>query len=90
MIGIRKCIVSNNSNFSESNTKVVINGEIREKATIAPSLLNALSIELEITQKSQMSTNMFARLKMAYAIKLRDLLKEKLGLKTGMFRYFDI
>lgn len=71
---------------SESNTKVVINGEIREKATNAPCLLNALSIELEITQKSQMSTNMFARLKMAYAIKLKDLLNEKLGLKTALRR----
>ena len=65
--------------FSESNTKVVINGEVREKATQAPCLLNALPIEVEITQKAQMSSNMFARLKMAYAMKLRDLLDEKLG-----------
>ena len=38
---------------------------------MVPSKLNSLPVELEITQKSAMSTAMFARLKMAYAIKLR-------------------
>ena len=39
---------------------MVINGEIREKSTKAPCLLSAIPIELEITQKAQMSANMFA------------------------------
>ena len=63
---------------------MVINGEIREKSTKAPCLLSAIPIELEITQKAQMSANMFARLKMAYAIKLQNLLNEKLELKTSL------
>ena len=55
--------------------KIVINKNenlhLKEKSNMVPSKLNALNVELEITQKAAMSDNMFARLKMAYAIKLR-------------------
>ena len=47
------------------------NLHLREKSNMVPSKLNSLPVELEITQKSAMSSAMFARLKMAYAIKLR-------------------
>ena len=64
--------------FNESismNKKIVMNKDgnlhLREKSNMVPSKLNSLPVELEITQKSAMSTAMFARLKMAYAIKLR-------------------
>ena len=57
------------------NKKIVMNKDgnlhLREKSNMVPSKLNSLPVELEITQKSAMSTAMFARLKMAYAIKLR-------------------
>ena len=60
----------------------MLNGQIREKSGLAPCLLNSLTVMLEISQKSKMSANMFARLKMAYAIKFKDLLEEKLEEKT--------
>ncbi len=69
---------------AESNSKSVIHGQIREKSNMAPSKLNALNIELDITQKAQMSDNMFARLKMAYAIKLKEMISEQLGLQTQL------
>ena len=62
-------------NESASMNKIVINKNenlhLKEKSNMVPSKLNALNVELEITQKAAMSDNMFARLKMAYAIKLR-------------------
>ena len=60
---------------SAMGSKIAINKNgyfhLSEKSNMAPSKLNALDVELEITQKSTLSENMFARLKMAYAIKLR-------------------
>ena len=62
-------------NESASMNKIVINKNdnlhLKEKSNMVPSKLNALNVELEITQKAAMSDNMFARLNMAYAIKLR-------------------
>ena len=47
---------------------------IQESGKIPPSKLNSIRIVLEVSEKSQMSVDMFARLKFAYALKLREKL----------------
>jgi hypothetical protein len=71
-----------------SSSKVVHdqNGyfHMKEKSQMVPSKLSGLVIQLEISQKSAMSSKLFARLQMAYSFKLRSILTEKYELKTMM------
>ena len=60
-----------------SSSKVVVKGDsgilqISETSKIAPSKLNAVKIVLDISAKQQMSSEMFARLKCAYVMKLQE------------------
>ena len=55
---------------------------IQENGKIPPSKLTSVKIVLEVSEKSQMSVEMFARLKFAYAIKLREKLPMKSVLKS--------
>ena len=66
------------------------NGEIIEKSKMAPTKLKSVKIELEITQKSKMSPELFARLKMAYSIKLSEMIQNKLNLPIQLKQNGDI
>ena len=56
---------------------------IQENSKIAPSQLKSVKIVLEVSEKNQMSMEMFARLKMAYAIKMQEKLAMKTVLKNN-------
>ncbi len=53
-----------------------------EKNVNAPEVRRSLLIEVEITQKSHLREEVFARLRMAYVLKLRTILAEDLQLQT--------
>ena len=91
-----KGVASNHCQLSEihstdhSSSKVVFNAgqsdgilQIQESSKIAPSKLNALKIILDISEKHQMSSEMFARLKCAYVMKLQEKLLQPTMLKSN-------
>lgn len=59
---------------------------LREKSNMAPPQTSSIQIQLEVTQKTKMSTAMFARLRMMYVLKLSELLQQKLKLTTMVQR----
>ena len=84
------CQLSEIHSTDHSSSKVVFKAgqsdgilQIQESSKIAPSKLNALKIILDISEKHQMSSEMFARLKCAYVMKLQEKLLHPSMLKNN-------
>lgn len=66
------------SNVASQSSKVAIDKSgymnVKEKSEMAPSQTRPVKILLEITLKDRLSNNLFARMRMTYAIALKSLL----------------